>query len=391
MSINYRYGLLPEYSGLHAPSRAMFDGVTDYAITWHRIGELVDGGNVLKRIPVPIDSSDTALSLGLKCDELAVQSLDALIDELEERREAETPRISPRTPRRSCDRRTSWENKFWLSRTPRLRRRRRRRCRSSCPVPSPSTLRAHADRLHAHLGMNSEDRFLDVAHSLATTRAHFQKRLVLFAKNKAELLDSLGSFARTGETQAGALSTPEDRADECRLALLFTGQGSQLPGMGRSLYNACPLFRQALDEIAAHFTGLTRPLLEVMWAKAGSEDAALLNRTDFTQPALFALEVALWRVWESWGVKPDLLLGHSIGELAAHVAGVFDLDDACRLVAARGRLMQALPGGGGMASLEAGGMEVEAALQKLGLTGKVAIAGAQHAAANDRVRRYRRN
>ena len=186
--------------------------------------------------------------------------------------------------------------------------------------------------------MNIEDRFLDVAHSLATTRSHFRKRLVLFAKNKADLLDVLASFARTGETPTGAVRTPEDRAEECRLALLFTGQGSQLPGMGRNLYQSNGVFKNALDEIAGQFNELEKPLLEVMWAEAGSKEAALLNRTNFTQPALFALEVALWRVWESWGVKPELVLGHSIGEIAAaHVAGLFDLADACRLVAARGR------------------------------------------------------
>ncbi|MBA3774198.1 MAG: amino acid adenylation domain-containing protein, partial [Ramlibacter sp.] len=237
-------------------------------------------------------------------------------------------------------------------------------------------LRAQAEKLHRHMGMNIEDRFLDVADSLASTRTHFRKRLVLFAKGKADLLDALASYARTGETPAGATTTPEGRAEECRLALLFTGQGSQLPGMGRDLYATFPVFKRALDEIVAQFTQLEKPLLDVMWAEPGSKEAALLNRTDFTQPALFALEVALWRLWDSWGVKPDMLLGHSIGELAAaHVAGVFDLADGCRLVGARGRLMQALPTGGAMASLEASGPEVEAALVTLDVTQRVSIAG----------------
>ncbi len=239
---------------------------------------------------------------------------------------------------------------------------------------STSALRAQARKLHAHLE-NTDDRLVDVAHSLATARTHLRKRQVLFADDKTTLLKSLASCAR-GETPAGAVRTPETGAEGCRVALLFTGQGSQLPGMGRKLYDLYPVFKDALDEIAARFTALKHPLLDVMWAGPGSEKAALLHRTDFTQRALFAIEVALWRLWESWGVKPDLLLGHSIGELAAaHVAGVFDLDNACRLVAARGSLMQALPSGGAMASIEASGEEVGTALASLRLTNNVSIAG----------------
>ncbi len=242
-----------------------------------------------------------------------------------------------------------------------------------------AALRQQAENLHRYMGMNIQDRLVDVARSLATTRSHFRRRLVLMVENKAELLDKLASFARMGESPAGAVRTG-DHAEEARVAMLFTGQGSQLPGMGKDVSEVYPVFREALAEIAAQFTELDKPLLDVMWADPDSDDAALLHRTDFTQPALFALEVALWRLWQSWGVRPELVLGHSIGELAAaHVAGIFDLHDACRLVAARGRLMQALPsggpGGGAMASLEAGGAEVEAAIEALGLGGKIDIAG----------------
>ncbi|MBB5939896.1 polyketide synthase [Streptomyces zagrosensis] len=238
-----------------------------------------------------------------------------------------------------------------------------------------TALREQAENLHLHLGMNIHDRIGDVARSLATTRSHFRRRLVLMAKNKAELLDHLASFARTGELPSDAVRTADLDGDS-RLAALFTGQGSQLPGMGKDVYDVYPVFRAALDEIAAHFTELERPLLDVMWAEPDSADATLLHRTDFTQPALFALEVALWRLWESWGVRPELLLGHSIGEYAAaHAAGVFDLPDACRLVAARGRLMRALPGSGAMASLECSGEEAEAAIEALGRTGTIHIAG----------------
>ncbi|WP_328314311.1 amino acid adenylation domain-containing protein [Streptomyces sp. NBC_00442] len=241
---------------------------------------------------------------------------------------------------------------------------------------SDAALRRQAENLHLHLGMNIQDRLGDVARSLATTRSHFRRRLVLPVKDKAELLDKLASFARTGELPAESVRTG-NHAEEPRLALLFTGQGSQMAGMGKDIYDVHPVFREALDGIAARFTGLDKPLLEVMWAAPGSAEEELLHRTDFTQPALFALQVALWRLWESWGVRPELLLGHSIGELAAaHVAGVFDLDDACRLVAARGRLMQALPArDGAMVSLEATGDEAEAALDALGLRGKLDVAG----------------
>jgi len=227
-------------------------------------------------------------------------------------------------------------------------------------------LRQQAEILHRQLGQSIADRLGDVACSLATTRSHFRRRLVLMVEDRAELLDKLASLARTGEPPAHAVRT-DNEADESRLAVLFTGQGSQLPDMGKDLYQVYPVFRRSLDEIAAQFTDLERPLLAVMWAHPGSADAALLHRTDFTQPAIFALEVALWRLWQSWGAQPELLLGHSFGEIAAaHAAGVFDLPDACLLVATRGRLMHALSSGGAMASLEVGGAETESAIEALG-------------------------
>ena len=160
--------------------------------------------------------------------------------------------------------------------------------------------------------------------------------------------------------------------------MLFTGQGSQRLGMGKGLYQVYLLFREALKDITSHFANLEKPLLDVMWADAQSEAAGFLHRTDFAQPAIFALEVVLWRLWQSWGVQPQIVLGHSVGEIAAaHVAGVLDLSSACRLVAARGRLMQDLASSryGSMASLKTDAAGVKVAISTLGLDDKVDIAG----------------
>jgi acyl transferase domain-containing protein len=231
-----------------------------------------------------------------------------------------------------------------------------------------AALQAQAAQVHAHLAAHPELELVDLAYSLATTRTQFEQRAAIVAGERAGLLQGLQALAH-GNAAAG-LQLGRGKG-QGKLALLFTGQGSQYPDMGRGLYRDFPIFRAAYDALCARFDRLLpQPLRDVVFA----DGPTLLNQTLFTQPALFALEVALFRLLEAWGIKPDLLLGHSIGELAAaHVAGVFSLDDACTLVAERARLMQALPAGGVMVSLQASEAEVRALLS--GREQHAAIAG----------------
>ncbi|MAP10863.1 MAG: hypothetical protein CMQ61_02295 [Gammaproteobacteria bacterium] len=187
----------------------------------------------------------------------------------------------------------------------------------------------------------------DICFSAAVGRNHFSHRLAVTGESAISLGSALNDFARGEESRRIATGTTPRRAP--KLTFLFTGQGAQAVGMGKELYEVHPTFRYWIDRAAEGLRDeLPEPLLDVMW----SGDA--LHQTAYTQPALFAIEYALAKLWQSWGVEADLLLGHSIGEYAAAcLADVFSLEDALKLVAARGRLMQSLPAGGAMLSVVA--------------------------------------
>ncbi|WP_431947917.1 SDR family NAD(P)-dependent oxidoreductase [Micromonospora marina] len=242
------------------------------------------------------------------------------------------------------------------------------------PVPwllaaaSGEALRDQAARLLAWFdGPGAHVDPADVGHALATTRAALEHRAVVLVGDAESARTGLGALARGGPDPdlPGVLT---GRGVDGRLGLLFGGQGGQRAGMGHELHAAYPVFAAAFDAACAELDRCLAghapfPVADVVLAAEGTAAAELLDETRYTQPGLFAFEVALYRLLEHWGIRPDAVLGHSVGELAAaHVAGVFSLADAAALVAARARLMQQLPAGGAMVAVEADEAEVAAHL-----------------------------
>ena len=220
---------------------------------------------------------------------------------------------------------------------------------------SDAALTELAQRYVDHLDACPADALADICGGANAGRAHFNHRLSVVAASRSELRETLAACAR-GESSINA-HRGESKSQPPQVAFIFTGQGAQTPGMARALFESSPQFRQAL----LHCDGVLRPalggsLLDCLYG----ESSGRIHQTGWAQPALFALSYALCEVWRAWGVRPCAVLGHSVGEYAAAcAAGVMSWDDGLRLIAERGRLMQALPPGGGMAALLAPVQQVE--------------------------------
>ncbi len=233
---------------------------------------------------------------------------------------------------------------------------------------SPRALGHVVANVAKHLRTAGAPSLSDLCFTSRVGRAHFASRAAFAASSVEQLQGMLDEWLASKGPDAPDTGSAASRRP--KIAFLFTGQGSQYAGMGRGLYRSEPVFRAALDRCAQLFNAeLPRPLLEVMWR----EDSAELDQTLYSQPALFSLEYALVELWRSWGVEPDIVLGHSLGEYAAATAaGVLSLEDACRVVAARARACHALGPGGAMAAVEAEPALVESVVARLG--GDLAIA-----------------
>ncbi|WP_088240285.1 type I polyketide synthase, partial [Calothrix rhizosoleniae] len=227
-------------------------------------------------------------------------------------------------------------------------------------------------RYSEHLQAHSEQDLADICFSANSTRKASNHRLVVVVSNREQLQQKLDTFG-TDSQDMGLVTGQFSSGNELtKVAMLFTGQGSQYVGMGRQLYQTQPTFKGAVDECEQILKDyLDQPLLEILYGDEASEN--VLAQTAYTQPALFAIEYALAQLWKSWGIKPDLVMGHSVGEyVAATVAGVFSLEDGLKLVAHRGRLMQQLPTGGEMLSIMASYERVNQLITPY--SGQVAIA-----------------
>jgi acyl transferase domain-containing protein/acyl carrier protein len=214
----------------------------------------------------------------------------------------------------------------------------------------------------------------DVGYTANTGRAQLKHRLAVLGGDRAEMAERLEGFAGAGSRPGIVQGEADGSGRPPKVAFLFTGQGAQYPGMGKALYATQPVFREALERCEALLQPyLNRSLAELLFAAEGSEAGQALSQTQFTQPALFAVEYALAMLWRSWGIEPAAVMGHSVGEYAAAcVAGLFRLEDGLRLIAERGRLIQTLPAGGRMAAVFADTATVRRAVEPFAATVSIA-------------------
>ena len=228
---------------------------------------------------------------------------------------------------------------------------------------STEALRDQVVQFVQHLSTHSQQNLGDICHTANAGRTQFTHRLVVATASVEALRQDLGAWLAGTEPSNCIENNIETGAHRPKVAFLFTGQGSQYAGMGRQLYETQPVFRDTLNQCAEYLGPvLDRPLLSVLYPEPGQSSP--IDETVYTQPALFALEYALFQLWRSWGLEPDVVLGHSVGEyVAACVAGVFGLEEGLKLIAERGRLMQALPRNGAMVAVRANAARVLAAIE----------------------------
>ncbi|WP_019509581.1 type I polyketide synthase [Pleurocapsa sp. PCC 7319] len=228
-------------------------------------------------------------------------------------------------------------------------------------------------RYSSFLAKNQDKSPENICFTANTGRSHFEHRLSVIGNSVEQIEKKLVSYA-SGKTTTGLYQRKVNKGQNQKIAFLFTGQGSQYPGMGDQLYQTQPTFKKTIDrcgEILKSYLDI--PLLEILYPSE-EDRSSVINQTRYTQPAIFAVEYALAQLWQSWGIQPDIVMGHSVGEyVAATIAGVFTLEDGLKLIAQRGRLMQALPPSGKMVAVFASESKVKEVIQ--GYEGQVTIAG----------------
>ncbi len=208
---------------------------------------------------------------------------------------------------------------------------------------------------HSYLETHQELDLADICYTANTGRTHFEHRLAVIASNQQELVTKLSNWTNKQAEATGVFKRQIRQISTPKVAFLFTGQGSQYVNMGKQLYQQASIFRQAVDQCDQILRSqMEKPLLSILYPQTDEIDSSLLDKTANTQVVLFVIEYALAQLWQSWGIKPDIVMGHSVGEyVAATIAGIFSLEDGLKLIAARGELMQKLPSGGEMVAVMA--------------------------------------